>query len=192
MDQRSMALVNIIKENIAKKDIVIAEIGVYKGNNAAFMLKQLTKYGYKVTFYGFDLFENAVHYPKLQSTNPGIYDETIASGKLQEMSVKTVNKKLKKINPNIHLIKGDTKNTLPKNSDALKNCDVFYIDGGHDYTSVKADWLNICKVAKAGSIIIFDDTHVLGIKRLINEIAQTGVKIKSAFGRRKYFVLENK
>lgn len=182
-----MTLVNIITEHLKKPRIVVAEIGVYQGDNAEFMLRQLVKAKYKVTFYGFDLFEDAGSY-NLKKTNPGVYDDTVAAGKIHTMSASTVHSKLKRIIPSILLIKGDANKTVPKFADKLKDCDFFYIDGGHDYNSVKNDWVNVNKIAKIGSIIVFDDVHAPGIKRLTNEVEHTGIKMTKAFGSRKYLI----
>jgi hypothetical protein len=187
MNKKSMTLVNIINQHVKSKNITIAEIGVYKGENAEFMLKQLVKAKYNVTYYGLDLFEDAVSY-NLKETNPGVYDETVAAGKIQSMAAHTVYAKLIKIMRKVTLIKGDTKKTIPQFADRLKNCDFFYIDGGHDYNSVKSDWNNVNKIAKIGSIIVFDDVHATGIKRLTQEIEKTGIKMHGAFGSRKYLI----
>jgi len=187
VNKKSMTLVNIITQHLKRKNIIIAEIGVYKGENAEFMLRNLVKAKYRITYYGFDLFEDAVSY-NLKKTNPGVYEETVAAGKIRSMSTRTVLAKLKRIIPNVLLIKGDTKKTIPKFVDKLKNCDFFYIDGGHDYNSVKNDWKSIFKIAKAGSIIVFDDVHAPGIKKLTQEIEKTGIKMHKAFGSRKYLI----
>lgn len=54
--------------------------------------------------------------------------------------------------------------------------DFCFIDGGHDYSSVKHDLLAVCQVANPGCSILFDDyteRRGYGVKRLIDrEIAQ--------------------
>lgn len=186
---KSKVLINLIHEHIKLKSIGIVEVGVYKGETAQHILSNLIECGIEVSYYGFDLFEDAANYG-IEKTNPGIHHRTVSSGKIQEMSLKVVESKLEKITPNVFLIKGDSGVTLPQMAETLKNCNFFYIDGGHDYASVKKDWENISKIAQKGSLIVFDDANAAPIRKLIDEVEESGVVVKGAPHSRKYIIKE--
>jgi hypothetical protein len=77
---------------------------------------------------------------------------------------------LKKFEKNIHLIKGNS-NYILKNIDMSK-IDYVFLDGGHDYNTVKND-LNCCiKVLDNNGTILCDDynlSYAPGVKKAIDE-----------------------
>ena len=188
--KKARALVSLVTQHVKTNQVTIAEIGVYLGFNATHLLKALVKQNYDVTYYGFDLFEDVTKY-NLKQTNPGVYNDIVLQNKVHLMSVGQIANQLNNIGAKVTLIRGDTKATIPKCATELKDCDFFYIDGGHDYASVKADWDNINRIAKGGSMIVFDDCnkYATGICKLVREVEQDlGVRAGSAYGSRKYFV----
>lgn len=187
VNRKSHVLLRLIQTYIKTKNLGIVEIGVYRGENASYLLSNLVKNKYKVSYYGFNLFEDAISH-NLAKTNPGVYSTTVASGKIEEMSRKIVYNTLEKITPNVVLVKGDSKITVPEMHNKIKDCNFFYIDGGHDYTSVKADWVNVSRIAKSGSIIVFDDVHAPGVRKLICEIEQDKTKLHKAYKARRYVI----
>jgi len=67
--------------------------------------------------------------------------------------------------PNRHkLILGDSKITLPNfiNENKDTKFDIIFIDGGHEYETVKSDMNNCLKLSHKDTIIIMDDTYFTG------------------------------
>ena len=65
-------------------------------------------------------------------------------------SLNSVKNLLKKFEKNVEIIKGDSKEILPKID--LTKIDYVFIDGGHSYETVKSD-LNNCKIVIENNII---------------------------------------
>jgi predicted O-methyltransferase YrrM len=62
------------------------------------------------------------------------------------------------------LILGDSKITLPNFINENKDIkyDIIFIDGGHDYETVKSDMNNCIKLSHKDTIILMDDTYFTG------------------------------
>ena len=77
---------------------------------------------------------------------------------------------LKKYRQNVEIVTGDTNEEL-KNLN-LKNIEYIFIDGGHDFETVKNDLYFCRKFLKNGGIILCDDydlTQAPGVKKAIDE-----------------------
>ena len=88
-------------------------------------------------------------------------------------SIEAVEDLLKKFKKNVHLIKGNS-NKIMKKIDMSK-IDYVFLDGGHDYETVKND-LNNCigVINKMGTILCddYDLTYAPGVKKAIDEFVE--------------------
>ena len=194
MDKRVVELTNILLNRIPPSKVHIVEVGTYMGNTAVGILKILQNNKYTPTYTGFDLFENMAKKKELKVTNPGIYKRINAADKNTVLNAIQVKKVRDKLNNNgfgsiSTLIKGNTKNTIPRNSNEIRKAAFVYIDGGHDYQSVSTDWCNIQLFGSKGTIVVFDDTHTHGVGKLIKEIADDGYLPKRSYGNRAFVIL---
>ena len=73
----------------------------------------------------------------------------------------------------IHLLKGDTKKTLPKFIRQKKKVDFIFIDGGHSVNTIKSDWNAIKKIISKRSLVIFDDYYEIKKNILKNMVVIT-------------------
>ena len=76
---------------------------------------------------------------------------------------------LKKFKKNIKLIEGNSNRILKKISE---DYDYIFLDGGHDYQTVKNDLVNLTKLISNGSLVLCDDynlTYAPGVKKAIDE-----------------------
>ena len=163
-------LSQIIKENKSKK---ILEVGTYTGYHSLEMINASISVGNDkndIHYYGFDLFE---------SYTP---DESVGDTKVPP-SLEEVKSKLEVSDVNIHLYKGDTRETIPeftKSHSDLK-MDFIYIDGGHSFENIETDWNNVQPLINARTTIIFDDYNeytnatpaTWGCNRVINNLDES-------------------
>ena len=164
---------SLIKE---KKPKTFLEIGVFHGVTARNVCELLySSHGINFNYIGFDLFEESREnlneiIPNTNFSNPlkKIYFKFIR--KENPYSKSAVHNLLKKFEKNIYLIQGNS-NKILKKIDMLK-VDYVFLDGGHDYETVKND-LNCCKdvIVKNGTILCDDYnlTYAPGVKKAIDE-----------------------
>ena len=92
--------------------------------------------------------------------------------KLNPYSLEAVKDLLKKFKNNVSLIKGNS-NVILKKIDMSK-IDYVFLDGGHDYQTVKND-LNCCReVIVNGGTVLCDDydlSYAPGVKKAIDEFS---------------------
>lgn len=133
---------------------VIVEIGSCWGRSASYMASALREYDIYASLYCVDLWDLGVGrtpdrhhsekaYPQFESnlTSLGLWNY-------------------------IHPIKGDSAEEHKKWNLPI---DLLYIDGGHKYVEVLADYLGWSKFVKPGGRIVFHDYNHDEIRRMINE-----------------------
>ena len=168
---------NFFLEEVKKhKPKVFLEVGVFHGVTARNVCELLQKTHNKdFQYVGLDLFEENLEnknevIPNTKFSNPikNIFFKYIK--RQDPYSLEAVESLLKKFKDNISLIKGNS-NKLLKKIDMSK-VDYVFLDGGHDYLTVKND-LNCCKeVVLNSGIILCDDynlSYAPGVKKAIDE-----------------------
>ena len=165
-----------LKEVANKNPKVFLEVGVFHGVTARNVCELLNKvHGNDFKYVGLDLFaENLENQneviPNTTFSNPikNIYFNYIK--RQNPYSLEAVEDLLKKFKNNISLIKGNS-NLILKKFDMSK-IDYVFLDGGHDYLTVKND-LNCCKdVIVNGGTVLCDDydlSYAPGVKKAIDE-----------------------
>jgi predicted O-methyltransferase YrrM len=144
-------LIEYIHQNTCKK---IMEIGVANGENACTMVRAAIRNSppEDVEYYGFDLF-------RWNRRNH-------------------VRQKLKQMGCIIKLFKGDSVKTLPKLVKALPKMDLIFIDGGHDYATVKSDWDHAKTLMHNTTAVFFHNYEFSGPKRVVDNISRTRYRIE--------------
>ena len=150
------------------------EIGVFHGvtaRNICELLDLIHKGDF--TYIGIDLFnekkENEI-IPNVNFTNPlkKIYFKYIL--RKNPYTKEAVENLLAKFKSKINLIKGDTNEVLQTLN--LENIDYVFLDGGHDYETVKND-LSFCKkILDNNGTVLCDDynlSYAPGVKKAVDE-----------------------
>ena len=168
---------NIVKEKSPK---TFLEIGVFHGvtaRNVCELLYNIHKNDFK--YIGLDLFEKndenkSEIIPNTSFSNPfkQIYFKYIK--KQDPYTIEAVEDLLSKFKNNVHLIKGNS-NTILKKID-MTNIDYVFLDGGHEYETVKNDLRCCDEVIKKNGTILCDDynlSYAPGVKKAIDEFVST-------------------
>ena len=140
------------------------EIGVFHGVTARNVCELMFKnHGDNFNYIGIDIFDDSDNYrnevvPSKTFNNPikTFYFKYIK--KQNPYSIVAVEDLLSKFKTNIKLIEGNT-NKIFHNLD-LKNIDFIFIDGGHDYKTVKNDLEQSYKIINKTGIILCDDWNL--------------------------------
>ena len=162
-----------------KKQKTFLEIGVFHGvtaRNVCELLYKIHKEDFK--YIGLDLFEkNEINkseiIPNVNFSNPlkKIYFKYIK--RQDPYSIEAVKELLKKFQNNVHLIKGDSNQVLKKME--MSKIEFVFIDGGHEYDTVKND-LNYCiEVINNSGTVLCDDynlSYAPGVKKAIDEFVK--------------------
>ena len=165
-----------LDEIIKKKPKTFLEVGVFHGvtaRNICELLYKIHKDDFK--YVGLDLFEKndenkSEIIPNTNFLNPlkQIYFKFIK--KQDPYTIEAVEELLKKFKDNVHLIKGNSNRILKKID--MNKIDYVFLDGGHDYETVKND-LNCCiDVINKNGTILCDDYNLHyapGVKKAIDE-----------------------
>ena len=162
-----------------KKPKSFLEVGVFHGvtaRNVCELLYQIHKDDFK--YIGLDLFEEnndtkSEIIPNTDFSNPfkKLYFKYIK--KQNPYSIEAVEDLLKKFKKNIHLIKGNS-NLILKKIDMTK-IDYVFLDGGHDYQTIKNDLNNCIEVINNKGTILCDDynlSYAPGVKKAIDEFVK--------------------
>ena len=181
-----------LNEIAIKRPKIFLEVGVFHGVTARNICELLQKiHGNNFQYIGLDLFaENTENkdeiIPNTKFSNPlkNIYFNYIK--RQDPYSLEAVKDLLKKFKNNISLIKGNS-NTILKKIDMSK-IDFVFLDGGHDYHTVKSD-LNFCReVIINGGTVLCDDydlTYAPGVKKAIDEFSSDdGIKCSVIYNDR--------
>ncbi len=165
-----------LKEVANKNPKVFLEVGVFHGvtaRNVCELLREM--HGEDFKYVGLDLFEETSEnqsevIPNTKFSNPikNLYFNFIK--KQHPYSLQAVEDLLKKFKNNVSLIKGNSNNILKKID--MSKIDYVFLDGGHDYLTVKND-LYCCKeVIVNGGTVLCDDydlSYAPGVKKAIDE-----------------------
>ncbi len=167
---------NIIQNKNPKSFL---EIGVFHGVTARNVCELMFKnHGDDFNYTGIDIFDDSNNYknevvPSKTFNNPikTFYFKYIK--KQNPYSLIAVEDLLSKFKKNIKLIEGDT-NKIFHNID-LKNIDFIFIDGGHDYKTVKNDLEQSYKIINKTGTILCDDwnlSQALGVREAIKDFSK--------------------
>ena len=165
-----------LKEIEIKKPKFFLEVGVFHGvtaRNVCELLKKIHKQDFK--YIGLDLFEKndenkSEIIPNINFSNPlkNIYFKYIK--RQDPYSLEAVKDLLKKFSNNVHLIKGNSNHILKKIE--MSKIEYVFLDGGHEYETVKNDLNNCLEVIKNSGTILCDDNNLSyapGVKKAIDE-----------------------
>ena len=168
-----------LNEVKSKKPKFFLEVGVFHGVTARNICELLSEiHGNDFKYIGLDLFEKndenkSEIIPNTNFSNPlkQIYFKYIK--RQDPYSKEAVEDLLKKFKNNVSLIKGNSNIVLKKID--MSKIDYVFLDGGHDYETVKND-LDCCsEVIKNNGTILCDDynlSYAPGVKKAIDEFTQ--------------------
>jgi len=164
---------SLIKE---KKPKTFLEIGVFHGVTARNVCELLYKInGKEFNYIGLDLFEESIEnkdeiIPSINFSNPLKYFYFKYIKRQNPYSIDAVQDLLKKFKENVHLIKGNSNKVLKKID--MRKIDYVFLDGGHDYETVKNDLESCIEVINSNGTILCDDynlSYAPGVKQAIDE-----------------------
>ena len=168
-----------LKEITKKKPKTFLEVGVFHDVTARNVCELLYDiHGKEFKYIGLDLFEENDEnkdeiIPNTKFSNPlkTIFFKYIK--RQNPYSLEAVKDLLNKFEDNIHLIKGNSNKILTKID--MKKIDYVFLDGGHEYNTVKND-LDCCKeVILSNGVVLCDDydlTYAPGVKKAIDEFIE--------------------
>ena len=168
-----------LKEIEKKKPKIFLEVGVFHGVTARNICELLHgMHNDEFKYIGIDLFEENDEnkdeiIPNTKFSNPlkTIFFKYIK--RQNPYSLEAVKDLLNKFEDNIHLIKGNSNKILSKID--MKKIDYVFLDGGHEYNTVKND-LECCKeVVLSNGVVLCDDydlTYAPGVKKAIDEFIE--------------------
>ena len=168
-----------LNEIISKSPKIFLEVGVFHGVTARNVCETLYNiHGDDFKYIGLDLFEKSSEnkneiIPNTKFSNPlkSIYFNYIK--RQDPYSLKSVEDLLSKFKNNVSLIKGNSNNILKKID--MSKIDYIFLDGGHDYETVKNDLNNCIDVIKKNGTILCDDynlSYAPGVKKAIDEFVK--------------------
>ena len=167
---------NEIKE---KKPKFFLEVGVFHGvtaRNVFELLYRIHREDFK--YIGLDLFEKNDEnkteiIPNTKFSNPLKHFYFKYLKKQDPYSLEAVKDLLKKFENNVHLIIGNTNQVLKKID--MSKIDYVFLDGGHDYDTVKNDLNNCVEVINKNGTVLCDDynlSYAPGVKKAIDEFVK--------------------
>lgn len=154
----------------------IVEIGTWNGVHAEQMIRTASARNHieSVRYCGFDLFEDLTEEQfKLEfSKRPPSYQEVLH--------------RLQRTGADIRLVRGNTRETLPRSGELLRGADFVFIDGGHSIETIAADWSSVRQAMGPETTVIFDDYYPgagpelagLGCQGLIDELDRSRYSVE--------------
>ncbi len=155
------------------------EIGVFHGVTARNVCELMFKnHGDNFNYIGIDIFNDGDLYykevvPSNTFNNPFKTFYFRYLKKQNPYSLVAVEDLLSKFRKNIKIIQGDTNQILHEID--LKNVDFIFIDGGHDYKTVKNDLEQSFKIINKNGTILCDDwnlSQALGVREAIKDFSK--------------------
>ena len=168
-----------LNEIALKKPKTFLEVGVFHGVTARNVCELLCNiHGKEFKYIGLDLFEEndenkSEIIPNTKFSNPlkTIFFKYIK--RQNPYSLEAVKDLLNKFKDNVHLIKGNSNKILSKIE--MNKIDYVFLDGGHEYNTVKND-LECCKdVILNNGVVLCDDydlSYAPGVKKAIDEFIE--------------------
>lgn len=127
----------------------ILEIGVWRCHQALAMIERAQAYQETVEYWGFDLFEPMSDEMK-----------TLETAKSRPaLSLEAATALLATTGAEIHLTKGNTRQTLPQKISSMPPMDFIFIDGGHSVATIKSDWLQVAHLMHGRTVAVLDDVY---------------------------------
>ena len=162
-----------------KRPKFFLEIGVFHGVTARNVCELLyTIHGENFKYIGLDLFEiNEENKSEIIPSN--IFSNPIKQfffkyiKRQNPYTIEAVKDLLGKFKSNIHLIKGNSNEILKKID--MSKIDYVFLDGGHDYNTVRNDLYNCIEVINKNGTILCDDynlSYAPGVKKAIDEFVK--------------------
>tara|TARA_B100000941_G_C28426708_1_gene511884 strand:- start:157 stop:783 length:627 start_codon:yes stop_codon:yes gene_type:complete len=167
---------NIVEKKNPK---TFLEIGVFHGVTARNVCELMFKnHGDNFNYIGIDIFYNSDVYekevvPSKTFNNPFKTFYFRYLKKQNPYSLTAVEDLLSKFKKNIKIIQGDTNKILHEIN--IKNIDFIFIDGGHDYKTVKNDLEQSYKMINKNGTILCDDwnlSQALGVRNAIKDFSK--------------------
>jgi hypothetical protein len=149
----------------------IVEIGTWNGIHAEQMIRVAAARAdvRAVRYVGFDLFENLSEELLRQefSKRPPSHDEVL--------------RRLQETGADVRLIRGNTRETLPRSAGLLAEADFVVIDGGHSTETIRSDFHAVSGAVRSDIPVVLDDYYVdpgpelagLGCQSLIDALDRT-------------------
>lgn len=141
--------VNLFQTIYERRCRSIVEIGTWNGLHAEQMIRTaaVRRDIESVQYCGFDLFEDLTDEQLTQefSKRPPSYQDVL--------------QRLQLTGADVRLVRGNTRDTLSRSGELLRDADLVFIDGGHSIETIAADWNAVRQTMGPGTTVIFDDYY---------------------------------
>ncbi len=154
----------------------LLEIGVFRGQRALQMIEtaRIWQAARDIDYVGFDLFEEY---------SPDKYQSELSDPPL---SLQAIQDKLAATGAQVELVKGDSTVTVPAFARSGRRVDFCYIDGGHSFATIEADWNNVKDLVDPGGVVVFDDYYhnpemtaqSYGCQQLMDQLRAAGRRVE--------------
>lgn len=155
----------------------LLEIGLFQGARAMQMIQtaRIFHRPSRIQYYGFDLFDEG-------------YSEETQTSEFSKHPLKKeeIEAKLKTTGAAVELLAGDSRTTVKRFAERGCKVDLAYVDGGHSFETIQADWENSRLCVRKGGVIVFDDYYHnqemtdqgFGCQKLVHDLQRTGYRVK--------------